>query len=191
MFSKKSINILPRKLNYIHQRSRQKVSHFIEYFIRMINSKSHDQPVINKKEIRVVWLSRSGNHAIINWIGKQIKGHSLFINHVRPLENPYRNKYESRLRSERNLHCKDWQYRDLSWWRQEKEGKFSFKDNLVYSYEDQEIERIAHVSFERKHDLYLGKSKERFDVIVMRDPFNLFASRLQAETRKNNILNFR
>jgi hypothetical protein len=34
--------------------------------------------------------------------------------------------------------------------------------------------------FEAKHDLYLGKSLFRYDVLLLRDPFNLFASRLKS-----------
>ena len=186
MFSKSSIEILPRKLSYIQQRSIQKISHAIEDISRIINDSSYSQSIVNKKEVRVLGLRRSGNHAIINWIAKQIQGQAIFINHVRPLENPYRNEYENQFLYPRpNSSLRDWKYRDIDWWKQEKVGKFSVKDGLIYSYEDQELEKVAHPSFERKHDLYLGKSEERFDVIIMRDPFNLFASRLQSKPRED------
>jgi hypothetical protein len=46
---------------------------------------------------------------------------------------------------------------------------------------------IAHNSFEKKHDLYLGRSEQRFDLIIMRDPFNLFASRLQFQSKGKSL----
>lgn len=40
------------------------------------------------------------------------------------------------------------------------------------------------------HDIYLGKSTEKYDVLIMRDPFNLFASRLQGNKPRENARNF-
>ncbi len=187
MFAKQEIARLPKKINYIQRRSRQKLSHAVEDFSRRIDYQLHAQSVVNQREYRVIGLRRSGNHAIINWIGKQIEDKAVFINHVRPLENPYRNQYENLSNPRHSPPPKDWKYRDLDWWKQEKEGKFSVKTGLIYSYEDQELEKIAHPSFERKHDVYVGKSAARFDVIVMRDPFNLLASRLQTKPREGGL----
>ena len=185
---KSSLAILPKKINYLQRRSQEKLSHAIEDLSRSISYNSDTQPIVNQIELRVMGLRRSGNHAIINWIAKQIEGQAVFINHVRPLENPFRNQYESQFKYGQDLLRRDWKFRDVNWWKQEKEGKFSFKNGLIYSYEDQELEKIAHPSFERKHDMYLGKSAARFDVIVMRDPYNLIASRLQAKPRNFSML---
>ena len=57
--------------------------------------------------------------------------------------------------------------------------KPSRKDYLLYSYEEDELSDIFNDDFEMNHDLWLGKSAKRYDVIIMRDPFNLFASRLK------------
>jgi len=182
-----SASIFSKKLGYLFRRSTEKLSHVFEDIERSLRYQISSSPPVNKREIRVIGLRRSGNHAVINWIGKQAKGNSVFINHVRPIENPYRNQYESQLRSGKpNTENKnDWKCRDIDWWRAEKEGEFSYKDSLIYSYEDQELEKIAHPLFERKRELYLGKSETRFDVIVMRDPFNLFASRLKTKPRED------
>jgi len=160
------------------------MEHKVEDFVRAWQYGSRAQPTVNQKEFRILGLRRSGNHAIINWIGKQVKGNSVFINQVRPLENPYRDQYESQVLLGRKLPEGDWKYRDIDWWEKEKRGEFSHKDCLIYSYEDQELEKVTRSSFEKKHDIYLGKSEERFDVIVMRDPFNLLASRLKTKPRK-------
>ncbi len=174
-----------KKFNYLLRRSLQEVSHRLEDYARSFSYNSNSEPIVNQREIRVIGLRRSGNHAVINWIGKQAKGNSIFINHVKPLENPYRNQYESQLNLQRAIEKDaDWKYRDLDWWRQERKGNFSDKCCLIYSYEDQELERVAHPTFERMREVYLGKSQHQFDVIVMRDPFNLFASRLQTKPRE-------
>ncbi len=34
---------------------------------------------------------------------------------------------------------------------------------------------------ESQHDRYFGKSQERYDVLILRDPFNLMASRLKSD----------
>lgn len=172
------------KISYLLNRTSQKLRHSVEDGFRLFTYGSRSHHIVNQIEIRVFGLRRSGNHAIINWIGRQVKGNTVFINHVKPQENPYRNQYENYLSHKGGqVQKKDWKYKDIDWWKREKEGRFSFKDCLIYSYEDQELERVASSLFERKHDMYLGKSEKRFDLIVMRDPFNLFASRFQTKPR--------
>ena len=52
------------------------------------------QRYVNAKEIRIVGLRRTGNHALINWIQKQAAG-SLFLNDLRVDCNPYLRQYIS------------------------------------------------------------------------------------------------
>ena len=54
---------------------------------------------------------------------------------------------------------------------------------LIYSYEDFPLDQVASDKFEHNHDLYLGKSAIRYDLLIIRDPFNLFASRLKASSK--------
>lgn len=184
--AKLSSHKVRKKLGYLFRRSLQKAHHALEDYSRSLAYDASNQSTVNEREIRVIGLRRSGNHAIINWIGKQAKENSIFINHVKPIENPYRNQYENSLvRGEMANEGADWKYRPLDWWAKERQGDFSYKDCLIYSYEDQELERVAHRVFESKREIYLGKSARRFDVIVMRDPFNLFASRLQTKPRED------
>ena len=122
--------------------------------------------IVNHKEIRVVGLRRTGNHAIINWIRKQHHGEVWHLNKVPVKRNPYRFLYEHY--SQEKL-------------RREATGDFLKKDCLIYSYEDFDLEQIADQSFENKHDIYLGKSAVRYDVLILRDPFNLMASRLKKD----------
>lgn len=129
--------------------------------------------IINQKEIRVIGLRRTGNHAIINWICKQQDGIVQHVNNVPINKNPYLHFYEGHARSNQYLKVK---------WKLKREslGKFDKKDCLVYSYEDYGLQQITDPILEEKHDIYFGKSAERYDVLILRDPFNLFASRLKS-----------
>ena len=121
---------------------------------------------VNKKEIRVVGLRRTGNHAIVNWIRQQHTGKVFHLNNLLKYQNPYRYLY---------LHYPKESLRREAW------GNFTQKDCLITSYEDYSIADIISPEFERKHDLYLGKSAKRYDLIILRDPFNLMASRIKSD----------
>jgi len=168
-----------KRLKYLARRAGEKAWDALDDGYRGLWQNQGSQSIVNKKEIRVIGLRRSGNHAIINWITKQEPIEPIFINHTRVLENPYRDVYRDQLIKQKNPDLKGWRCEDINWWKQQSKGDFSFKDCLIYSYEDQELERITHASFEKKHDFYLGRSEERYDLILIRDPFNLFASRLK------------
>ena len=47
------------------------------------------KPHVNENEIRVVGMSRSGNHAIINWILQGIRGPYCFLNCAEAGHNPF------------------------------------------------------------------------------------------------------
>ncbi|MGK7950711.1 MAG: hypothetical protein AB4368_18515 [Xenococcaceae cyanobacterium] len=132
---------------------------------RVITEQDKLAEIVNQKEIRVVGLRRSGNHAVINWINKQESGYVSHLNNIVPKCNPYRLLYR---------HYPKERLREESW------GYFRPKDCLIYSYEDYCLKQITDRQFENKHDLYLGKSKIRYDVLILRDPFNLLASRIKS-----------
>lgn len=56
---------------------------------------------------------------------------------------------------------------------------FRKKSFLLRSHENRSLAEIFSSSLEQYHDLYFGKTRKRFNVLLVRDPFNLFASRLQ------------
>jgi hypothetical protein len=132
----------------------------------------HRSPV-NATEIRVVGMSRSGNHAIINWILAQARGRTCFLNCAEPGRNPFV--------SARPLTA------ELSGWHAsygdfdveaERRGRFSRKDLLIHSYEDTFLGPFEKPENEARHDEEVGTSGRRIDLLVLRDPRNLFASRL-------------
>lgn len=127
-----------------------------------------------QRELRVVGLSRSGNHAIINWLLAQMEGRTCFLNCVQPQQNPFATARESD--SGQAAIC-NYQPFDLD---RERRGEFSQKDWLLYSYEDCFITMVCSRCFELRHDEFLGPSQCRTDIVIVRDPFNLFASRLRS-----------
>ena len=129
----------------------------------------NQQEIVNEKEIRIVGLRRTGNHGIINWIKKQHAGQVWHLNNITTERNPYRVLY---------LHYKKEHL------NREAKGDSVKKDCLLYSLEDYPLEKIVRGGLEKKHDLYLGTSRERYDVLILRDPFNLLASRI-----KKNYMN--
>jgi len=125
---------------------------------------------INKKEYRVVGLKRSGNHVIINWIIKQQPGTVVFLNNVPPFRNPY------------TSHSTDGKIIRRAPGQTLKKGELpACVDALIYSHEDCRLNYVASRFFEKNHDEFLGESEKRYDVLVLRDPFNLFASRLHRD----------
>ena len=99
------------------------------------------------------------------------------LNNLKVNENPYRCKYQNLI----------YYYPEHQWaiaqYKKQAEGKFIERDCLIYSYEDYSLKQIFSKRFEKKHDLYLGKTLKRYDLLIIRDPFNFLASRL-----KNNFL---
>ena len=119
-------------------------------------SKSLDNLSI-EKEIRFVGLRRSGNHALINWILRQAGERTLFFNDVDP-DRPFdlsRLAKTTPLPDDNVCHC------------------------LVYGYEDRLLDVINAIGCYPQEPTERFRVKERLDVIVLRDPFNTFASRLK------------
>jgi hypothetical protein len=108
-----------------------------------------------QKEIRIVGLQRSGNHAITNWILKQLPGVGLFFNNVLP-ESPFEESV-------------------LEWSNDTDTTNFDF---VIYSFEDRSLHAV---SSPRVYPSYIPDNtpavEQRIDIIILRDPFNLMASR--------------
>jgi hypothetical protein len=136
---------------------------------------------VNQQEFRVVGMSRSGNHAIINWIFHQIKGRVCFLNCVEGKTNPF---HSARPLCEEQVYEANYPEFVLA---QEQAGNFSHKQALIYSYEDSFLGNVFHPSFEAAHNQFVGSSRQRFDLLILRDPFNLFASRLHSGIHGKSI----
>lgn len=128
---------------------------------------------VNETEIRVVGMSRSGNHAIVNWILAQWPGRTCFLNCAEPGWNPFASARP------RTPELPGWRalYEDFEI-EAERAGRLSRKDLLVHSYEDTFLGPFKKAENEARHDEWVGRSRRRVDLLILRDPRNLFASRL-------------
>ena len=128
----------------------------------------------NDCEIRIVALRRSGHHAVINWLLRQIDGRYAFLNDCHAGTNPFLScgRRSSRYAAPFSQH-------DSMWWWQEAAGRHSKRDFLLYNHEDQTPVQVATAHGERNRERWVGRSARRFDMLILRDPFNLLASRLR------------
>lgn len=128
----------------------------------------------NVHEIRVIAQRRTGHHAIVNWIRAQLKGRYCFLNNCRANGNPFLTCQRGSSIISNSLLEHSWNF-----WNQEVSGKLSKKGTLLYNYEDQLVSEVASEDFQKHRTQWLGKSLQRTDILIMRDPFNLLASRLK------------
>lgn len=128
----------------------------------------------NACEVRIVALRRSGHHAVINWLLHQIRGRYAFLNDCRAGTNPFVScrRSSSRYRAPFAQH-------NHMWWRQEAAGRHSKREFLLYNYEDQTPAQVATAETEANRDRWVGRSGRRLDMLILRDPFNLLASKLR------------
>jgi hypothetical protein len=111
----------------------------------------------NKKEILVHGTSRSGHHAVANWIYRQSPGYKCYINDA----NLDRDPFLSNGRGENRLD-------DI-----EKEKK----EMIVCCFEDKDFDKIYSDYFLEHKSNWFGDSEQFFNTLVIRDPFNHFASK--------------
>ena len=139
--------------------------HFAESTVQDMNG--HPSAIINRRELQVLALRRSGHHAVIHWIIRQARGRVMFLNNCRPNVNPFlsHNPYESQ-----TCGC------DI---QAEARGELSDKDWLIYNFEDRPPHCTPGSLFEQCAMEWVGRSDRRIRLIVLRDPFNLFASKLR------------
>lgn len=134
----------------------------------------------NENEIMFFTPGRSGSHAIVNWIASMYKEPVYFFNNC-PFRDPYRAPFPYYFRV-RNTKMKKFfvfvpklrlltkteidQYRNIH------------KNCLMYGYEHKNITKLKNGMFIEDHDTMLGKSKNRYSVLILRDYFNWLASSL-------------
>jgi hypothetical protein len=146
--------------------------------------------VVNAREYMVLGLRRSGNHAVIHWIEQQAGEKGLHLNNLRRNENPYRFLYEVARHPDASGHAYAlnellryaWYISEENLERLRLDAKRAFvpKDYLVHSYEDFLAHKLADSMTLRRRQRYFGDSALRRDVLILRDPFNLVASRLHS-----------
>lgn len=121
--------------------------------------------VSNRIELCFAALQRSGHHAIINWVLANSSRPYCFLNNCRPQTNPF-------------LSChSDESIFDGVTLKREARGDFSPKNLLIYNYEDCDLQRIFNREFAVNRSQWVGESERSINVLVLRDPFNNFASK--------------
>lgn len=128
--------------------------------------------LLNKLEVQICGMSRSGNHAVTNWVWAQTRGRKLLLNCAEGKTNPF-------------LSCRPMDIdRDCGWkahphidMEEERAGRHCRKDLLIHTYEDSWLRHAFSDDLQRRHDSWLGRSECVIRIVVLRDPFNLFASR--------------
>ena len=107
----------------------------------------------NRTELCVAALQRSGHHAIINWISANAPGSVCFLNNCRPNTDPF-------------LMCAG-----------DERIELALKDLLIYNYEDRGLTEVFTQDFLNQKREWFGQSSSAVHILVLRDPFNNFASK--------------
>lgn len=121
---------------------------------------------------RILGLSRSGNHAIIDWILAQLPGRWTFLNCVAPEQDPFA--------SARPTDRGDRHRSSVAGFEPEAAEPGQL-DRLLFSQEDcflrsawgERATGIQRQAIEQR----AGHIGSRLDLLILRDPYNLFASR--------------
>jgi hypothetical protein len=127
-------------------------------------------------------MSRSGTHAIIDWLLAQCSGRFCFLNCAEPKQNPFSS---ARVLEEDRVYRANYPGFNL---RAEAQGRFSRKNLLLYSYEDAQLGAVTNSEWERGHDSLVGTSERRINILILRDPFNLLASRIRSGLYDNRYI---
>jgi len=127
--------------------------------------------IINDHELRVFGLQRSGIHAVINWIIQQSSGPTVFLNDIKSVTgNPFLETDDA--------HSFAWEASprrfDLTL---ERSGHHASKKYLLLGYEDTDL-RYLPIDFDRTIHQGVGESRKILNLLIIRDPYNLFASRM-------------
>jgi hypothetical protein len=135
----------------------------------------------NQREIRAFGLQRSGNHAVLSWVLGQYPGQrTCFLNNIRHGNHDPYATYHGRVLQGLPTHIEDEALRATP------------KEVLIYSYEDTArkmrpglsfLESVFDDAFESHRADYVGESEKSYDVLIIRDPYNFFSSRLKTFER--------
>ena len=162
------------------RRAREALFSLCNSIIFVFKWKKHK--IINEKDIKLIGLQRTGNHAILNWIYSQCDELKCVLNHV-----PINRKPFIAFSKKGTIKEFDQNFKQKLNVTAERLGFFARKELILYTYEDEMIQNAFNKFSEKKHDSWVGVSKNRYDLLILRDPFNLFASRLKRDD--NNIKN--
>lgn len=122
--------------------------------------------VVNRREVRVLAMRRSGHHAVVHWILSQLPGRGLFAN-------------DGKLDGGRLVGNRFSRYVNLTDEEiaRDRAGDLVPKDLYLWNAEDRAVEEFAALAGAASR----GASGEVVHLLVLRDPWNWLASRRRAE----------
>jgi len=146
-----------------------------------------DDRVVNKNEWCILGLMRSGNHALINWIMNQTTERSCFFNNINLRKNPFVSLVEEKkLQEAYKLLNKGKKVYNFV---EESQGNFEQKDYFIYSLEDPNFPAFLNSPFFKSRKPFVGKARVFYFILILRDIFNNFASRMKNRRNCNqNII---
>jgi len=107
----------------------------------------------------------------MNWLAEQFPGTPFFLNNCRVGESPFTETRKSLERAGRD--------RDAEPYRREEDGRLSRKELLLYNFEDCDLRQVFSPAEKARRASALGPSRTRYNILVVRDHYNLFASRIK------------
>jgi len=134
-------------------------------------------PVRNNRELFVFGMKRTGNHGIIGWLSFLFPEPVYFINNVRHFTDPFAKNHEFRRYRALNvvdLHKK--RYPDTTF---STDIRLAEKKTLLLSYEDVPLDALAERPIIEDKVAKLGASAHSTTILLLRDHYNLIASRMQ------------
>lgn len=143
----------------------------------------------NENEVVIHSLGRSGSHAIMNWIATMYKEPVYCFNNCK-IGDPFRVRtpYYKRIRRReiREFFVPIPRLRSLS------ETEINHLRNvhkfcLMYSYEHKDIRKLENEDPVKNRDFSVGRSKNKYNVLILRDVFNWLASWLLNPGKKFSL----
>jgi len=135
----------------------------------------------NNLEIRVFGLRRSGNHALINWLGSQSPFKPHFFN-CAPNDGGSPFLTGKKGGGFKGSDTGNIWYPHLSYKGSSKEElervRNIHKEVLIYSYEELSLKKVANQEMPYNREDVIGKSKKRIDILILRDLCNWLASKI-------------
>jgi hypothetical protein len=115
-------------------------------------------PITNEREFRVFSLRRSGQHALIYWLARHFKGEVLFANNVTfsHADFPRLHRLNAAAHATNNPRAA-----------------------YVFNVEDTDLATVMAALQHNEWDTQRGVSARINHILLVRDPYNLFASRLR------------
>ncbi len=134
----------------------------------------------NKRKIRIIAQRRSGHHAILFWLISLIKGPVCYINNFTKVKVKPDKLTEFKNGFKRNHY---WHFFNMEKQDVMKEDLFFItnKEVLIFNVEEEDDLKGLNKKIENSRFYPKNNSDEIINILVIRDPYNMFASRLRME----------